>query len=121
MLLWNSEEFLDVTLACEDDQVKAHKVILSAASPFFRQLLLRNPHNHPLIFLKGASKTNIQSLLHFIYSGETSVNQADLETFMSLASSLKIDGLAGEFSELVKEDRKAHFETEIKKQPERNT
>ena len=37
-LLWDSEEFLDVTLACDDDQVQAHKVILSAASPFFRQL-----------------------------------------------------------------------------------
>jgi len=117
MLLWNSEEFLDVTLACDDDQVRAHKVILSAASPFFRKLLLRNPHNHPLIFLKGASTTNIQSLLHFIYSGETSVNQSDLESFMSLASSLKIDGLAGEYSEINKEDRKPT----VKKYHERST
>ena len=117
MLLWNSEEFLDVTLACDDDQVKAHKVILSAASPFFRQLLLRNPHNHPLIFLRGASTTNIQSLLQFIYSGETAVNHSDLETFMSLACSLKIDGLAGEYSEIIKDDRKPpvkkHYEKSI--------
>ena len=26
-LLWESEEFLDVTVACDDDQVQAHKVI----------------------------------------------------------------------------------------------
>ena len=92
----DSGEFLDVTLVADDDQVKAHKVILSAASPFFQQLLLRNPHNHPLLYLRGTSKSDIQSLLDFIYSGETSVNQDDLETFMTLASSLKIHGLVGE-------------------------
>jgi len=111
-LLWDSAEFLDVTLACDDDQVQAHKVILSAASPLFRQLFFRNPHNHPLIYLNGTSKKNIQSLLIFIYSGETSVNQDDLETFMALANNLKIHGLAGEFSE-IEEERKETFKSEV--------
>ena len=31
-------DFADVTLACEDDhQIESHKVILSAASPFFHR------------------------------------------------------------------------------------
>ena len=29
------------------------QVILSACSPFFRQVLRRNPHQHPLLYLKG--------------------------------------------------------------------
>ena len=113
-LLWESEEFLDVTVACDDDQVHAHKVILSAASPFFRQIFLRNPHNHPLIYLRGTSKKHFQSLLNFIYSGETSVNQDDLETFMALANNLKIHGLAGEFTE-TEEERKEPARTEVRK------
>jgi hypothetical protein len=28
------------------------QVILSACSPFFRQILRRNPHQHPLLYLK---------------------------------------------------------------------
>ena len=45
--------FTDVTLVCEGDkQVSAHKVILSAASPFFKQILIKNPHQHPLIYLR---------------------------------------------------------------------
>ena len=48
-------EFVDVTLACEDgQQVEAHKVILTASSPFFQKILTRNKHPHPLIFMKGS-------------------------------------------------------------------
>ena len=33
------EDFVDVTLACSGCQLKAHRMVLSACSPFFRQLL----------------------------------------------------------------------------------
>ena len=50
----NDCDFTDVTLACEDGkQVEAHKVILAASSPFFKNLLKKNRHPHPLIFMKG--------------------------------------------------------------------
>ena len=36
--LHSNEDFADVTLACQDDQqIKSHKVILAAASPFFQR------------------------------------------------------------------------------------
>ena len=37
--LREDQEFFDVTLACDEDQIQAHKVILSACSPFFRRIL----------------------------------------------------------------------------------
>ena len=91
--LWGNGDFLDVTIACDDDQIDAHKVILSAASPFFHKILKRNPHSHPLIYLRGTAKKDVQSLLDFIYSGETQVLQEELEGFMALASSLEVKGL----------------------------
>ena len=52
--LREEKDFFDVTLACDDSsQVAAHKVILAACSPFFREVLRRNPHQHPLLYLKG--------------------------------------------------------------------
>ena len=77
------QEFSDVTLVCDDDkQVFAHKVafdafwwqagfvktilmkvILSACSPFFRRILLNNPHQHPLIYLTGVSKHFLTSMV----------------------------------------------------------
>ena len=33
--LRDDKDFFDVTLACDDDQIQAHKVILSVRPPFF--------------------------------------------------------------------------------------
>lgn len=32
------EDFVDVTLACEGKRIKAHKLVLSACSPYFKEL-----------------------------------------------------------------------------------
>merc|ERR1712129_84179 len=98
--LWENSDFLDVTIACDDDQIDAHKVILSAASPFFRTLLKRNPHSHPLLYLRGTTKKQVQALLEFIYSGESQVEEVELKGFIALANSLQVKGLGiGEFEE----------------------
>ena len=52
--LRKSEDFCDVTLVCEDNtQVKGHKVILGACSPFFSSVLRLNQHPHPLLYMRG--------------------------------------------------------------------
>ena len=48
--LRDDNDFFDVTLACDDEQIQAHKMILSACSPFFRKILRRNVHQHPLLY-----------------------------------------------------------------------
>lgn len=37
--LRDDEDFVDVTLACDGRSLKAHRVVLSACSPYFRELL----------------------------------------------------------------------------------
>ena len=80
----------------DDEQLEAHKVILSAASPFFQNILERNHHSHPLLYIRGSSKKNLSALLDFMYSGEARVPIDELERFMSLAEDLKVSGLVGE-------------------------
>ena len=91
--LKDEKDFFDVTIACGDDQVQAHKVILSACSPFFKNLLRRNQHPHPLLYLKGITFSGIQSVLNFMYYGEANIAQEDLNTFLSVAEELKVKGL----------------------------
>jgi len=91
--LRDDKDFFDVTLACDDDQINAHKVILSACSPFFRNILRRNPHQHPLLYMKGVSFANLQSVLNFMYHGEVNVAQDDLNNFLSVAEDLRVKGL----------------------------
>ena len=70
--LRDEKDFFDVTLACDDNQIKAHKVIISACSPFFRNVLRQNPHQHPLLYMRGVNFTDLQSVLTFMYQGEVS-------------------------------------------------
>ena len=58
--LREDKEFTDVTMACQDgQQVKAHKVVLIASSPFFLNILKRNKHSHPLIYMRGVKSENL--------------------------------------------------------------
>ena len=67
------KDFFDVTLACDDDsQIQAHKVIIAACSPFFRNILRKNSHQHPLLYLKGVKYKELISVLNFMYQGEVS-------------------------------------------------
>ena len=94
--LREDKDFTDVTLACEDGkQVEVHKVVLASSSPFFMQLLKRNKHPHPLIYMKGVKSENLMAMLEFFYFGEANVYQENLDTFLAFADELKLKGLNG--------------------------
>ena len=88
----DEKEFFDITIACEDEQLQAHKVILSACSPFFKNVLRRNQHQHPLLYLKGVSFRDMESVLNFMYHGEVNVAQDDLNSFLQVAEDLRVKG-----------------------------
>jgi len=87
------KEFFDVTLACEENLVEAHRLVISASSPFFRNILKQHSHQHPLIYLKGVKYSDLLAVLNFMYVGEVNVEQQDLTNFLSLAEELKVKGL----------------------------
>jgi len=103
--LREDKDFFDVTLACDDDQIQAHKVILSACSPFFRTILKRNRHEHPLLYLKGVKYIDLMAVLNFMYHGEVNVAQEELNSFLAIAEDLKVKGLTQNKSEDIPRQR----------------
>ena len=91
--LRDDKDFFDITLACDDEQIQAHKVILRACSPFSWNLMRRKPHQHPLLYPKGVKFTDLQSVLNFMYHGEVNVAQEELNSFQDVAEDLKVKGL----------------------------
>jgi len=88
------KELFDVTLACDEDHIPAHKVILSACSNFFRNIFRRSGnHQNMFLYLKGVSAKDMESVLSFMYHGEVSVAQDDLNTFLAVAEDLQVKGL----------------------------
>ena len=116
--LREDKEFTDVTLACEDgQQVKAHKVILAASSPFFQNLLTKNKHPHPLIYLKGAKFEDLLAIVDFLYFGEANVFHENLDAFLSTAEELKLKGLTGQSGESFEADQtKTSAQPTVKKE-----
>ena len=95
--LREDREFADVTLACEDgQQIKAHTVILISSSPFFRNLLSKNKHPHPLIYMRGVEFEHLSALVDFLYLGEANVLQENIDSFLTIATELKLKGFSGE-------------------------
>jgi len=113
--LRDDKDFFDVTLACDGKQLEAHKVILSACSPFFRTVLKKNPHQHPLLFLRGVQYSELVAVLDFMYHGEVNVAQEDLNSFLAVAEDLSVKGLTQNNS--TKEDDKTSNSSSVKREP----
>jgi len=92
--LLSNRSLVDVTIGCEGKQVKAHKVVLSACSPFFENLFTENPCKHPIVILKDIRYADLKALVEFMYKGEVNVVQEQLPTLLKTAEALKIKGLA---------------------------
>lgn len=87
-------DLVDVTLAAEGQFVKAHRLILSVCSPYFRKMLTQVPvTQHAFIFLKDVSHSALKDLIQFMYCGEVNVKQDALPAFISTAEALQIKGL----------------------------
>uniref|UniRef100_A0A182P0B5 BTB domain-containing protein n=1 Tax=Anopheles epiroticus TaxID=199890 RepID=A0A182P0B5_9DIPT len=91
--LLHDETFIDVTLAVEGQHLKAHKMVLSACSPYFQQLFVSHPEKHPIVILRDVPYKDMKCLLDFMYRGEVSVDQDRLAAFLRVAESLRIKGL----------------------------
>lgn len=92
--LLQSESFVDVTLACDGHSVKAHKMVLSACSPYFQSLFFENPCQHPIVIMRDIKWPELKAAVEFMYKGEINVSQEQIGPLLKVAESLKIRGLA---------------------------
>ena len=114
--LREDNDFTDVTLACVDGkQLEAHKVILATSSPFFQNLLGKNKHAYPIVYLKGMKSRDMVAILDFLYYGEANVYQDNLDAFLAIAEEFQLKGLTGKrYEEELNEDNQK--QVPIKKQ-----
>ena len=75
-------DYCDVTLACEDKQIKAHRLVISSLSPVLRNILKQNQAPNPLIYLTRVC-------FSFMYQGEVEVTKEDLTSFLAVAENFE--------------------------------
>lgn len=91
--LLDRELFVDVTLSCEGQSIRAHRAILSACSNYFQDLFEENKHPHPIVILTNVRYDDLEALIHFMYHGEVTINTEAMQGFLRIAETLKIQGL----------------------------
>lgn len=98
--LLQNESFVDVTLACDGNSIKAHKMVLSACSPYFQSLFYDNPCQHPIVIMRDVKWPELTAVVEFMYKGEINVRQEQIAPLLRVAEMLKIRGLADVKSDL---------------------
>ena len=93
--VFSNNQFADVTLVSDDySTFFAHKYVLSTFSLYFKDILLNNPHPHPLIYLRGIHHEDLYALLQLMYLGKAWVYPSDMKRFALAARDLQIKKLA---------------------------
>ena len=92
-----NNEFCDVTLVCADNmKFNAHKVILSAYSAAFKNMLTSEKHPHPLVFMTGVGHEVMGAVLNFMYGGEAKIKTEQINLFIKLSSDIGLSGVTAE-------------------------
>ncbi|KAK8380660.1 hypothetical protein O3P69_007937 [Scylla paramamosain] len=91
--LMRDETFTDVTLTAEGQSLRAHRIVLCLASPYFRQVLSRELTVQSVVVLRDIKFSELRNIIHFIYTGEATVDASELESFMRTAEMLEIASL----------------------------
>ncbi|XP_049836939.1 protein bric-a-brac 1-like [Schistocerca gregaria] len=88
-----AEAFVDVTLCCQGHRLRAHRVLLSACSPYLQRMLIEHPcgvGESVTVILHGISHEDMRRLLDLIYTGSTEVPSSDLSRFLCTAKELDV-------------------------------
>ena len=82
-LLRNEDYLFDVTIVTDDnEQVSAHKLVLSACSEYFKNIFQKNKHSNPILCLEGVSSKDVRNVMDYMYNGEVQIYQEDLDRFL---------------------------------------
>ena len=85
--------FTDVTLVSDElISYQAHQFVLSACSQRFKDLLLKHPHQHPTIYLKGIRDRELYYFLQLIYFGNATISDFHLEDLLKVIEEFKLTG-----------------------------
>ena len=92
--LMMNEDLADVTLVTEDKKlIKANMTILSACSPFFKKVLMKEQFSNSIMYLRGIQFSEMESIMQFIYLGEATFYEERIDELLAVAKLLEIKEL----------------------------
>ena len=93
-VLCDRQNYVDLTIFCEDGVVKAHQMLLATASPFLKMLFKDSPmyeKDEISIILPEVKACLVQALVHFVYTGTVVSKEDHFYSLMKLVYALNIN------------------------------
>ncbi|XP_050074679.1 protein bric-a-brac 2-like [Anopheles maculipalpis] len=79
----------DCTIVCEGELFRAHRFLLASVSPYFHKILAQNDTNTTVV-LKDVSPHVMRIIMQFLYYGEATIFDGDLENVVAAAEHLDL-------------------------------
>ncbi|XP_068130536.1 kelch-like protein 18 [Hyperolius riggenbachi] len=93
--LYFTETLCDVTIVTEGRRFLCHRVVLASVSPYFRAMfttcMVESQQGE--VSLLDVSTSTIETILHFIYTGEAAVTLDNAEDLFTVSSRLQITAM----------------------------
>lgn len=112
----NNPDFSDISLFVENQILYGHKVILSAKSPTFREILsnqlFKDSSISPLL-IEDISFNVFYSILEYIYTDGTTYNMENVWDLMKAARYFKLSELLADCTKFIKQNINSHNVHEV--------
>jgi len=95
--------FTDITISCEGYSTNAHRIVLCACSPYFKNILDQDP-NQSHIILEEVPFQDFTTILDFIYTGKITIAYYQLQNLLLTAQCLQVDSFIEATQTAVVED-----------------
>ncbi|XP_050476328.1 uncharacterized protein LOC126866587 isoform X2 [Bombus huntii] len=91
--LLERQAFVDVTLVCEEQKLRVHKLVLASNSTYFEEILQRDLGQEPVIFFKDLNFEILKAMVEFMYCGETTIPYQLLSPLLTATKTFKVKEL----------------------------
>ena len=89
----HDEAFFDVSLVCDGNIIRAHKLVVISGSLLFKNILQKcYLTKNPFIFLSGVNFEDFEHIINYLYQGEVNIPRKNIKRFLKTAKYFEIIG-----------------------------
>ncbi|KAJ8039942.1 Actin-binding protein IPP [Holothuria leucospilota] len=104
--LLRQDYFTDVTIKAGKREIKAHRLILSAASPYFEAMFMSGlrEKDQEVVEIHSVKETHLHLLVEFIYSGKIFIDSENVQELLTAADMLQISEVVDACCDFLKKE-----------------
>ncbi|XP_024872255.1 uncharacterized protein LOC112454861 isoform X1 [Temnothorax curvispinosus] len=95
------QALVDVTLICDEQKLRVHKLVLASNSIYFEEILQQDLGQEPIILLKDLDFEILKAMVEFMYCGETTISHQHLSSLHTAAQIFKVKELVSVIDTIV--------------------